>query len=166
MIVIGGTVGNYVVERKIGEGAMGIVFEATHPGIGKRVALKASHPQLASSEEMELDGARVSPRRVLGEMLTRHLPSDEPDVVLIRVEFRGIAEGVRRELRYDIIDRFDESTGLSAMMRTTAFPASIIAQLMARGLTKMKGAIPQERAIPPDSFIAELAARNIKISEK
>jgi lysine 6-dehydrogenase len=120
---------------------------------------------LASSVEMELDGARVSPRRVLGEMLTRHLPSDEPDVVLIRVEFRGIAEGVRREMRYDIVDRFDESTGLSAMMRTTAFPASIIAQMMARGLTKMKGAIPQERAVPPDSFIAELAARNIKISE-
>jgi lysine 6-dehydrogenase len=120
---------------------------------------------LASSVEMELDGARVSPRRVLGEMLTRHLPSDEPDVVLIRVEFRGMAEGVRRELRYDIIDRFDESTGLSAMMRTTAFPASIIAQMMARGLTKMKGAIPQERAVPPDLFIAELAARKIKIRE-
>lgn len=121
---------------------------------------------LASSEEVELDGVRLRPRRLLGEMLLRHLPSDEPDVVLIRVEFRGIAEGSKSELRYDIIDRFDESTGLSAMMRTTAFPASIIAQMMAREETKQKGAIPQERAIPPDSFIRELAARNIKISEQ
>jgi lysine 6-dehydrogenase len=120
---------------------------------------------LASSEEIEIDGVRVSPRRVLSEMLTRHLPADEPDVVLIRVEFRGIAEGTEREMRYDIIDRFDESTGLSAMMRTTAFPASIIAQMMAQGLTKQKGALPQERAIPPDVFVAELAARKIIIRE-
>ena len=119
---------------------------------------------LASSEEVEVDGLRVSPRRVLGEMLLRHLPADEPDVVLIRVEVRGTLKGVRQRLRYDIIDRFDERTGLSAMMRTTSFPASIIAQMMGRGEVKEKGAIPQERAVPTDTFIAELARRNIQIT--
>jgi lysine 6-dehydrogenase len=120
---------------------------------------------LAASEEIEVDGVgRVSPRRVLEEMLRRRLPADEPDVVLVRVEFRGVSEGQERRLRYDIIDRFDESTGLSAMMRTTAFPASIIAQMMARGEIKEKGAIPQERAVPTDSFIAELLKRNIQIT--
>ena len=119
---------------------------------------------LASSEEIEVDGRRVRPRRVLGEMLLRHLPADEPDVVLIRVEFRGRIRGADGRLRYDIIDRFDESTGLSAMMRTTAFPASIIAQMMARGDIKTKGAIPQELSIPPDAFVAELAKRNIQIT--
>jgi len=121
---------------------------------------------LASSEEMNVDGVLIRPRRVLGEMLLRHLPADEPDVVLIRVEFQGVSEGVARELRYDIIDRFDEATGLSAMMRTTAFPASIIAQMMARGQVQEKGAIPQELCIPPADFVAELARRDIKISEK
>ncbi|MDT5060545.1 MAG: hypothetical protein QOH63_1004 [Acidobacteriota bacterium] len=120
---------------------------------------------LASNEEIELEGVRVSPRHLLREMLTRHLPEGEPDVVLIRVEFRGIMEGVSRELRYDIIDRFDEQTGLSAMMRTTAFPASIIAQMMARGEIKDKGAVPQERSVPPAPFVAALALRNIKIRE-
>jgi lysine 6-dehydrogenase len=118
---------------------------------------------LASSEELEIDGIGVRPRRVLGEMLLRHLPADEPDVVLIRVEFRGVAEGTSQRLSYDIIDRFDERTGLSAMMRTTAFPASIIAQMMARGDIKEKGAIPQELSVPPDAFVAELAKRNIQI---
>ncbi len=119
---------------------------------------------LASSEELEIDGIGVRPRRVLGEMLLRHLPADEPDVVLIRVEFRGRAEGTAQRLRYDIIDRFDERTGLSAMMRTTAFPASIIAQMMARGDIKEKGAIPQELSVPPDAFVAELSKRNIQIA--
>jgi lysine 6-dehydrogenase len=119
---------------------------------------------LASSEEVEVGGLRVAPRRVLGEMLLRHLPADEPDVVLIRVEFRGVHQGASRRLRYDIVDRYDERTGLSAMMRTTAFPASIIAQMMARGEIKEKGAIPQERAVPPESFVAELEKRDIRIT--
>ena len=74
-------------------------------------------------------------------------------------------EGRPARLRYDIIDRFDSRTGLSAMQRTTAFPASVIAQMMARGDTTQKGAVPQERCVPPDAFVAELAAREIRIDE-
>lgn len=132
---------------------------------------------LASSEELELDGGvRVSPRRVLGQLLTRRLPADEPDVVLIRLEFVGAmrddddddaerATTTKRTLRYDILDRFDERTGLSAMQRTTAFPASVIAQMMARGETSEKGAVPQERCVPARAFVEELARRNIRIAE-
>ncbi|HEY0098068.1 MAG TPA: saccharopine dehydrogenase C-terminal domain-containing protein [Pyrinomonadaceae bacterium] len=121
---------------------------------------------LAASEEIEVDGVRVRPRRLLGEMLLRHLPADEPDVVLIRLAFRGRTAGRDARLRYDIIDRFDERTGLSAMMRTTAFPASIIAQMMAQGETTGRGALPQELVVPPDKFVAALAARDIRINEQ
>jgi lysine 6-dehydrogenase len=122
---------------------------------------------LASSEAIEVGGMPVSPRKLLGELLNRHLPADEPDLVFIRLEFVGqLAVGGRAgRLRYDIIDRFDPRTGLSAMQRTTAFPASLVAQLMARGLTTQKGAVPQERCIPPELFVAELARRNIRIDE-
>ncbi|PYS91606.1 MAG: saccharopine dehydrogenase [Acidobacteria bacterium] len=120
---------------------------------------------LCASDAVELDGVRVAPRRLLGEMLVRHLPADEPDVVLIRLEFRGTLDEQQRTRRYDIIDRFDARTGLSAMMRTTAFPASIIAQMMARNETTARGALPQERCIPPAPFVAALAARDIKINE-
>ena len=122
---------------------------------------------LAGGDPVEMDGARLAPRRLLGEMLHRHLPADEPDAVLVRLEFAGHLSGEARaaRLRYDIIDRFDERAGLSAMQRTTAFPASIIAQTMARGLTTRKGAVPQERCIPADAFVAELARRDIRIDE-
>ncbi len=100
-------------------------------------------------------------RGMFSELLVRNLPADEPDVVLVRVEVSGGG----RKLRYDMIDRYDEKTGLSAMMRTTAFPASIVALIMARGQTTAKGALPQERCIPADLFVKELAARNINIVE-
>jgi lysine 6-dehydrogenase len=51
------------------------------------------------------------------------------------------------------------------MQRTTAFPASVVAQMMARGETARRGAVPQERCIPPDAFVNELAARGIRLEE-
>ena len=64
-----------------------------------------------------------------------------------------------------LIDYQDEKTGLSAMMRTTAFPASIVALMMARGETMSKGALPQERCIPPEQFMKELERRNIRVQQ-
>ena len=42
---------------------------------------------------------------------------------------------------------------------------SIVAQMMAAGATSERGAIPQEKAIDPEKFVAELDRRNIKIQE-
>jgi lysine 6-dehydrogenase len=134
---------------------------------------------LCGGDAVEVEGASVPPRRLLGELLYRHLPADEPDVVLVRLEFVGRLDESdkdaagrrldephgRARLRYDIIDRFDARAGLSAMQRTTAFPASVVAQMMARGLSTRKGAVPQERCIPPARFVEELAARDIRIDE-
>lgn len=120
---------------------------------------------LCSSEEIVADYVKIKPRKVLGELLTRHLPADESDYVLVRLEFAGKKDGEVKKLRYDIVDKQDEETGLSAMMRTTAFPASIIAQMMARGEVSSRGATPQEKAIDPEKFVAELDRRNIKIKE-
>ncbi len=118
---------------------------------------------LCSSEEISVDNAKVTPRKLFGELLQKNLPADEPDYVLIRLEFVGTNDGEKKRLRYDIVDKFDETTNLSAMMRTTAFPASIIAQMAARGDVKMRGSTPQEKAIDAEKFVAELARRNIKV---
>lgn len=117
---------------------------------------------LCSSEEILVDFQNVKPRKVFGDLLQKHLPADGPDYVLVRVEVVG--DGGKR-LRYDIVDKQDEQTGMSAMMRTTAFPASIIAQMMATGDVISRGATPQEKAIDPEKFVAELARRKINILE-
>ncbi|MDQ4119969.1 MAG: saccharopine dehydrogenase NADP-binding domain-containing protein [Acidobacteriota bacterium] len=122
-----------------------------------------SAPQPVKTAANEV--VQIIPRRLLSDWLVRRLPRNEPDLVLIRLEFTGTIEGRGQVLRYDIVDRFDEATELTAMMRTTAFPASIVAQMMARGETLDRGAMPQESVIPPDSFIEELARRNLKIQE-
>ena len=132
---------------------------------------------LCSSDEIVADFQKIKPRKVFGELLQKHLPADGPDYVLVRLDFVGkgctslrVSKGVTdaaattQHLRYDIVDKLDDATGMSAMMRTTAFPASIIAQMMVRGDVLSRGATPQEKAIDPDKFVAELERRNIKIA--
>jgi len=120
---------------------------------------------LCSSDEILADFQKVTPRKVFGALLEKYLPADGPDLVLVRVEVVGSKKAVPgiSRVRYDIVDKQDESTGLSAMMRTTAFPASIIAQMMAKGDVLVNGAVPQEKAIDPEKFVAELERRGIDL---
>src|SRR3954447_8347751 len=51
-ILIGQTVGNYLVTQKLGEGGMGSVYLAEHPSIGKKVALKVLHSEFSTDQEV------------------------------------------------------------------------------------------------------------------
>jgi serine/threonine-protein kinase len=52
VIAAGQSIGNYRILSKIGTGGMGAVFLAEHPLIGKRVALKVIHRELAGNREV------------------------------------------------------------------------------------------------------------------
>ncbi|MER3631639.1 MAG: saccharopine dehydrogenase [Blastocatellia bacterium] len=121
---------------------------------------------LCSSEEIFVDYQKIRPRAVFSALLAKYLPTDGPDYVLVRCEFKGMQAGIRKHLRYDIVDKFDELSGLSAMMRTTGFPAAIIARMMVRGEVSRRGATPQELAINPEKFVTELSKRGINIREQ
>ena len=54
MIAAGQTVGNYRILSKIGTGGMGAVYLAEHPAIGKRVAFKVIHADLAGNRDVVL----------------------------------------------------------------------------------------------------------------
>jgi serine/threonine protein kinase len=52
MIAVGQTIGNYTLTAKLGEGGMGVVYLAEHPVIGRKVAMKAIHPELSRNPEV------------------------------------------------------------------------------------------------------------------
>jgi len=51
-LLIGQTIGNYLVTQKLGEGGMGSVYLAEHPSIGKKVALKVLHSEFSSNQDV------------------------------------------------------------------------------------------------------------------
>jgi hypothetical protein len=48
--LIGRQIGQYVIVRPIGQGGMGVVYEARHPILDQRAAVKVLHKELASDE--------------------------------------------------------------------------------------------------------------------
>ena len=64
---------------------------------------------------------------------------------------------------FTLVDHYDAKTDMSAMMRTTAFPASIVIQMLASGAITKRGGVLQERDVPADLFLEEMAKRGIHI---
>jgi len=122
---------------------------------------------LASREPVKVNGHSVIPRELFKSVLDKNLSFGEPDLVLVRLTCEGKRGNESYRAVYEIIDREDQKTGLTAMMRTTAFPATIIALMAASGRIKEKGCRPQELAVNPKLFIPELKKRgiNLRIAE-
>ncbi|MGH8014777.1 MAG: saccharopine dehydrogenase C-terminal domain-containing protein [Candidatus Zixiibacteriota bacterium] len=119
---------------------------------------------LASREPVKADGQDVIPRELFKAVLDKNLSFGEPDMVLVRVTCEGVRRNEKYRVVHELIDREDSRSGLTAMMRTTAFPATIIAIMAAAGLIKEKGCRPQELAVNPKLFIDELRKRSINLT--
>ena len=50
--LVGRKVGNYNLVQELGTGGMGAVYLGVHPVIGRRVAVKVLHPDMAEDEGM------------------------------------------------------------------------------------------------------------------
>lgn len=121
---------------------------------------------LLDSRPLAFRGAEFAPRDFTALMLERALPQGGDDVVLVQIEAEGRRGGraVRRRLR--IVDYPDREHGISAMMRTTGYPAAIIAAMLGSGEIAERGARPQELVVPGERFEAELERRGIRLQRE
>ncbi len=109
------------------------------------------------------DGRTVAPRSVIEPLMEQRLALPElRDITVMRVTVSGMRDGRPYTIRYDLLDRHDPDTGLTAMERTTAFPTALVAHMQARGMIE-PGARPLELCLPLDQYLAELAAHDIRV---
>ena len=64
---------------------------------------------------------------------------------------------------YLLIDYYDTTNQVTAMMRTTGYPVSITAQMIEDGTIRQRGVFCPEEIIPPEPFFKELKKRGIII---
>ncbi|HEX9485276.1 MAG TPA: saccharopine dehydrogenase C-terminal domain-containing protein, partial [Gemmatimonadaceae bacterium] len=100
--------------------------------------------------------------RVVGPKLTK---PQSKDVLALRVIVSGTKAGAPATRRFDLIDRYDEQHGISAMMRTTGYSLSITAQMQVRGLVRPPGVWTPDECMPSAEYIAELRARGMDLRE-
>ena len=121
---------------------------------------------LLETEPIEVQGVKVSPREVLHTVLDPRLRAKpgEPDLVIVRVLAKGKKDGCAAQVLLDLIDRYDEATGFTAMERTTGWDGSIKAIMNAQGVTP-RGVNPAEIAVPGPLYAAELRKRGFSLTE-
>lgn len=157
------------------EGKVGECFEKTlrYPG-HYDLLCELKELGLFSSDKMRVGNVEVAPRALMSKVFEGKFAGKGPDVCIMRLEahesikspgVRGLLGGKLkgRVATFTMVDHYDPKSDMSAMMRTTAFPASIVLQMMCTGTVSKRGAVLQERDVPADAFLEEIARRGIKI---
>src|SRR5487761_29389 len=119
-------------------------------------------------------GSRVAPRTLLSTLLEKKLGmhQGDKDMTLLRVDVKGRkrkGDKTTRTREYEMVDRYDSTTQTTSMARTTAYPCSIVAQMILEGKIAETGFIPPELAIRDDRFdeyIARLERKGLNIKER
>jgi len=148
---------------------VGEMWEKTlrYPGHAEKIRLLKALG-LFDETPVSIDGLQVSPRKVMVRLIAQKLSRPEiGDIVVLSVEVSGLRQAKRHTHRFCLLDKYDEKRKITSMARTTAFPASIVAQMLLDHSLKKKGVVPPEN-IGMDRtlfnrFEKELKQRNVKI---
>ena len=142
------------------EGRVGECFEKTlrYPG-HYDLLCELKELGLFSSEKMKIGKSEIAPRAMMSKVFAGKFASEGPDVCIMRLEahesvhragVRGLlgAQLKGRVASFTMVDHYDPKTDMSAMMRTTAFPASIVLQMLVLGAIAKRGAVCRSAMCP------------------
>jgi lysine 6-dehydrogenase len=108
-------------------------------------------------------GRKVVPRDAFIATVSPKLTKpDGRDLVALRVEVTG--RGGRR-VAWQLLDHYDEATGISAMMRTTGYSLAITGLMQVDGRITAKGVHTPDEAVPFEAYVNELKQRGVNIRE-
>jgi lysine 6-dehydrogenase len=114
---------------------------------------------------IDVKGTKVVPRDVIVAAMGPRLTKPKGrDLVALRVVVEGTKGGTPMKLGWELLDYYDESRGISAMMRTTGYSLSITGQMQANGELETGVHTPDE-CIPAEKYISELAKRGVMIKQ-
>jgi lysine 6-dehydrogenase len=121
---------------------------------------------LLDLEPVDVKGTKVVPRDVFVSVVGPKLTKPKgTDLLALRVTVEGTKGGKPATRRFDLIDRYDEQHGISAMMRTTGYSLSITGQFQASGKVTPPGVWTPDECMPAKEYIAELRKRGMELKE-
>ena len=116
---------------------------------------------LLSLEPVKMKGAEIVPRDAFIAAVSPQLTKPNGrDLVALRVDVQG-RNGSR--VAWQLLDYFDEATGISAMMRTTGYSLAITGVMQVDGRIRSAGVYTPDEAVPFQAYVDELKRRGVKI---
>ena len=136
---------------------------------------------LADTEPVELPGGRVVPRELLVHCITTtatmpgpEAAPDDAEAIWVRVRGRRAGpsgdpalaprEAQPVERLAECLVRPHPGWQAGAGQLDTGVPPSIVAQFLASGVIDRPGVLAPEDAVPPERYLAELAARTMEVT--
>jgi lysine 6-dehydrogenase len=111
-------------------------------------------------------GTQVVPRDVFHALLAPQICRDEvKDICVMRVKSTGTTKGRHVEAVVELIDRYDEKTGFTAMQRLTGWHGSILMIAAVNNMVR-RGAVSVELALPGKTIVNECRRRGFAITEE
>jgi lysine 6-dehydrogenase len=108
-------------------------------------------------------GTKVAPRDAFIAAVSPKLTKpDGRDLVALRVEVKGRSG---RRVAWQLLDYYDEASGISAMMRTTGYSLAITGVMQVDGRITAKGVHTPDEAVPFGAYVDELKKRGVEIRE-
>jgi len=141
-------------------GKVGECFEKTLRYRGHLALIRGLYDLgVFSSEKKKFGKMEIAPRSMISRLFEEKFAGNHADLVILRVE----AHQGARVASFTCVDRFEPATKMTAMMRTTAWPASVVVQMLSSGEIEKRGGIRSERDIPAEAFLQAMAARGVRI---
>jgi lysine 6-dehydrogenase len=121
---------------------------------------------LLDTTPVDVKGAKISPRDAFIAVVQPKLTKPKGrDLVALRVVVSGSNNGSKATKTFELVDRYDEKSGVSAMMRTTGYSLSITGLMQVRGQIQPPGVHTPDECVPAVTYISELKKRGIHIKE-
>ena len=137
-----------------------------YPGHAEKFQLLVDLNLTRNDYEVEVDGEKVNPRKVLLKVLDPIVDlKDKDDAVLLRVDVSGNEGDDLVTYTYEMITLKDRQNNVTAMARATANTISVVAQMIGNGTISERGVYPPEQIVPGAEYIIEMKKRDVNIKE-
>src|SRR5260370_19424733 len=118
---------------------------------------------LLSVDPVTVKGTTIVPRDAFIATVSPRLSKPNGrDLVALRIEVKG-RNG--RRVAWELLDYYDETTGISAMMRTTGYSLAVTGVMQVDGRIKATGVHTPDEAVPFQEYVNEFKRRRVEIRE-
>lgn len=164
------------------DGLRSLIFTMDAPSMKEKTLRYPGHIDLMrafretgffSKDPVSVGGQMVRPLDATAALLFPKwtFAEGEADLTVMRVSVEGrTRQGATTRFDFDLLDHYDPQTGLRSMSRTTAFPAAIVAGLVADGAFSQPGVHPPEvlgaRPGLLETVLRELEARGVRCASR
>ncbi|MDT8393681.1 MAG: saccharopine dehydrogenase C-terminal domain-containing protein [Bacteroidales bacterium] len=143
------------LEAFVSDGLRSLIRTMNAPDMEEKTLRYPGHARLMeilrdagffSTEQIKAGHTMVKPLDLTSALLFPQwtLEDGEADITVMQVMVRGIRDGRKTMITYDLYDEYDPESGIHSMARTTGYTATIAARMVLNGMYRHVGISPPE----------------------